>query len=204
MRLARAALGKGELVVLPTDTVYGVAADAFDPAAVQRLLDAKGRTRQSPPPVLIPGLPTLDALATDIPDSARSLVAEFWPGGLTVILRATPSLMWDLGETGGTVALRMPNDPLALELLAETGPLAVSSANLTGQPAATTASGAREMLGDSVEVYLDGGERQDAVASTIVDATDPGGRISIVRLGAVSAERIRDVVGDLLLPETSA
>jgi len=112
--------------------------------------------------------------------------------------------MWDLGETGGTVALRMPNDPLALELLAETGPLAVSSANLTGQPAATTASGAREMLGDSVEVYLDGGERQDAVASTIVDATDPGGRISIVRLGAVSAERIRDVVGDLLLPETSA
>jgi len=204
MRLARAALGKGELVVLPTDTVYGVAADAFDPAAVQRLLDAKGRTRQSPPPVLIPGLPTLDALATDIPDSARSLVAEFWPGGLTVILRATPSLMWDLGETGGTVALRMPNDPLALELLAETGPLAVSSANLTGQPAATTAAGAREMLGDSVEVYLDGGERQDAVASTIVDATDPGGRISIVRLGAVSAERIRDVVGDLLLPETSA
>jgi len=204
MRLARAALGKGELVVLPTDTVYGVAADAFDPAAVQRLLDAKGRTRQSPPPVLIPGLPTLDALATDIPDSARSLVGEFWPGGLTVILRATPSLMWDLGETGGTVALRMPNDPLALELLAETGPLAVSSANLTGQPAATTAAGAREMLGDSVEVYLDGGERQDAVASTIVDATDPGGRISIVRLGAVSAERIRDVVGDLLLPETSA
>ncbi len=201
MRLARAALGKGELVVLPTDTVYGVAADAFDAAAVQRLLDAKGRTRQSPPPVLIPGLPTLDALATDIPDSARALVAEFWPGGLTVILRATPSLVWDLGETGGTVALRMPNDPLALELLAETGPLAVSSANLTGQPAATTAAGAQEMLGDSVAVYLDGGERHDAVASTIVDATDPAGRISIVRLGAVSAERIRDVVGDLLVPQ---
>ncbi|WP_382305301.1 L-threonylcarbamoyladenylate synthase [Herbiconiux sp. UC225_62] len=204
MRLARAALGKGELVVLPTDTVYGLAADAFDPAAVQRLLDAKGRTRQSPPPVLIPNLPTLDALATDIPDSARALVAEFWPGGLTVILRATPSLMWDLGETGGTVALRMPDDPLALELLAETGPLAVSSANLTGQPAATTAAEAREMLGDSVEVYLDGGERPQAVASTIVDATDPDGRIAIVRLGAVPAERIRDVVGDLLLPETSA
>ncbi|SDZ07618.1 L-threonylcarbamoyladenylate synthase [Herbiconiux ginsengi] len=204
MRLARAALGKGELVVLPTDTVYGLAADAFDPAAVQRLLDAKGRTRQSPPPVLIPNLSTLDALATDIPDSVRALVAEFWPGGLTVILRATPSLMWDLGETGGTVALRMPNDPLALELLAETGPLAVSSANLTGQPAATTAAAAFDMLGDSVEVYLDGGERPEAVASTIVDATDPGGRITIVRLGAVSAERIRDVVGDLLPPETSA
>ncbi|MCS5719288.1 L-threonylcarbamoyladenylate synthase [Herbiconiux sp. CPCC 205763] len=203
MRLARAALGKGELVVLPTDTVYGLAADAFDPAAVQRLLDAKGRTRQSPPPVLIPGLTTLDALATDIPDSARELVTEFWPGGLTVILRATPSLLWDLGETGGTVALRMPGDPLALELLAETGPLAVSSANLTGQPAATTAQEAFEMLGDSVEVYLDGGERPQAVASTIVDATDPDGRIRIVRLGAVSAERIGHVVGDLLLPETS-
>lgn len=204
MRLARAALGKGELVVLPTDTVYGIAADAFNPRAVQRLLDAKGRTRQSPPPVLIPGLPALDALATDIPESVRALVAEFWPGGLTVILRATPSLVWDLGETGGTVALRMPDDPIALELLAETGPLAVSSANLTGQPAAATAARALEMLGDSVSVYLDGGERTDAVASTIIDATADDGRLSIVRLGAVPAERIRDVVGDLLQTETSA
>ncbi|MCS5728429.1 L-threonylcarbamoyladenylate synthase [Herbiconiux moechotypicola] len=201
-RLARAALAKGELVVIPTDTVYGVAADAFDPRAVQRLLDAKGRTRQSPPPVLIPALATLDALATEIPDAVRQLVAQFWPGGLTLILWATPSLVWDLGETHGTVALRMPNDPLALELLADTGPLAVSSANLTGQPAATTAAEAAEMLGDSVAVYLDAGERSATGASTIVDATGADGLLRIVRHGAVSEEAIRGVVGELLAPGT--
>jgi L-threonylcarbamoyladenylate synthase len=197
MRLSRAAIAKGELVVLPTDTVYGLAADAFTPKAVQRLLDAKGRTRQSPPPVLIPGLPTLDALATGIPDAVRTLVAEFWPGGLTIILNATPSLAWDLGDTGGTVALRMPDDEIALALLAETGPLAVSSANLTGEPAATTAAEAEAMLGASVSVYLDGGVRDGGSASTILDATDPAA-FRIVRHGAVSEERLRDVVGDLL------
>ena len=198
MRLARSAIGRGELVVIPTDTVYGLAADAFSPQAVQRLLDAKGRTRQSPPPVLIPSTATLEALATDIPDAARALVQEFWPGGLTLILRATPSLAWDLGDTGGTVALRMPADDLALELLADTGPLAVSSANLTGEPAAMTAANAVGMLGDSVAVYLDGGARTGGVASTIVDATDPAGLLRIVRQGAVSAESLRAIVGDSL------
>ena len=204
MRLARAALSRGELVVVPTDTVYGLAAAAFSPRAVQRLLDAKGRTRQSPPPVLIPSTQTLDALATDIPTSARTLVDAFWPGGLTLILQATPSLMWDLGETHGTVALRMPSDPITLELLAETGPLAVSSANLTGQPAASSAADAETMLGDSVQVYLDGGVRTDAVASTIVDATLPNGRVAIVRHGAVSEESIRALLGDLLQPGTGS
>lgn len=150
MRLARTAIGRGDLVVIPTDTVYGVAADAFNPAAVQKLIDAKGRTRQSPPPVLIPGIPTLDALAESVPDEVRALVAAFWPGGLTIILPAQSSLAWDLGETRGTVALRMPSNRIALELLSETGPLAVSSANLTGRPAATTAQDAEHMLGDSV------------------------------------------------------
>jgi L-threonylcarbamoyladenylate synthase len=201
MRAARGALGRGELVVLPTDTVYGVAADAFDPAAVQRLLDAKGRGRQSPPPVLIPGIPTLDALAEQVPDAVRALVTEFWPGPLTVILPARSSLVWDLGETGGTVALRMPDSRIALELLAETGPLAVSSANLTGQPAATTAADAAEQLGDSVTVYLDGGATPGALPSTIVDATglvSGTGRLRIVRSGALPTESIRAIVGDAL------
>src|SRR3954453_8499095 len=117
MRLARAAIGRGELVVVTTDTVYGVAADAFSPAAVQRLLDAKGRGRQSPPPVLVPGGPTLDALTETVPDVVRELVTRFWPGPLTVILPARASLVWDLGETRGTVALRMPDNRIALELL---------------------------------------------------------------------------------------
>jgi tRNA threonylcarbamoyl adenosine modification protein (Sua5/YciO/YrdC/YwlC family) len=203
MRLARVAIGRGELVVLPTDTVYGLAADAFSPEAVQRLLDAKGRTRQSPPPVLIPGIPTLDALAEAVPDEVRALVAEFWPGGLTVILPARESLRWDLGDTNGTVALRMPNNFYALELLSETGPLAVSSANLTGQPAATTVQDAERMLGSSVSVYLDGGETGSdypagaGAGSTIVDATgllNEGGELRIVRHGVISEAAINAVL----------
>ena len=203
MRLARAALGRGDLVVLPTDTVYGLAADAFTPSAVQKLLDAKGRTRQSPPPVLIPGISTLEALAEAIPAAARDLAAEFWPGALTIILPAQSSLAWDLGDTRGTVALRMPNDRIALALLAETGPLAVSSANLTGRPAATSAAEAAAELGDSVAVYLDGGPSGDT-ASTIVDATAlvaEGGILTIVREGAISAAEIRRVVGVTVCPE---
>jgi L-threonylcarbamoyladenylate synthase len=197
MRLARTAIGRGDLVVIPTDTVYGVAADAFNPAAVQKLIDAKGRTRQSPPPVLIPGIPTLDALAESVPDEVRALVAAFWPGGLTIILPAQSSLAWDLGETRGTVALRMPSSRIALELLSETGPLAVSSANLTGQPAATTAQEAERMLGDSVALYLDDGPG-GTLASTIVDATGllmPEGKLRIVRDGVITADAIRELVG---------
>jgi tRNA threonylcarbamoyl adenosine modification protein (Sua5/YciO/YrdC/YwlC family) len=197
MRLARQAIGKGELVVIPTDTVYGVAADAFTPAAVTRLLEAKGRGRAAPPPVLIPGIPTLDALAEVVPDEVRALVAEFWPGGLTVILRARRTLDWDLGDTRGTVALRMPSDKIALELLAETGPLAVSSANKTGEPAATTAAQAEAMLGDAVAVYLDAGPA-GKVASTIVDATgleSPEGKLRIVRQGVVADADIVRIVG---------
>ncbi len=197
MRLARVAIGRGDLVVMPTDTVYGLAADAFNPAAVQKLIDAKGRTRQSPPPVLIPGIPTLDALAESVPDEVRALVAKFWPGALTIILPAQSSLVWDLGETRGTVALRMPSNRIALELLSETGPLAVSSANLTGEPAATTAPGAETMLGDAVSVYLDDGEG-GSIPSTIVDATPlmlPDGKLRIVREGAISREQIQAVVG---------
>ena len=196
MRLARVAIGRGELVVIPTDTVYGVAADAFNATAVQRLLDTKGRSRHSPPPVLIPGIPTMDALATDIPDAVRALVAAFWPGALTVILPARDSLKWDLGETGGTVALRMPGNKVTLELLSETGPLAVSSANLTGEAPASTISEAQRMLRDSVSVYLDDGETGLA-GSTIVDATGllrDGGELTIVRHGVISNEAIMAII----------
>jgi L-threonylcarbamoyladenylate synthase len=195
--------------------VYGVAADAFSPAAVQRLLDAKGRGRQSPPPVLVPGIPTLAALAERVPDEVDALVRAFWPGGLTIVLPASPSLVWDLGETKGTVALRMPKDTIALELLSETGPLAVSSANLTGRPAARTAAEAEAMLGESISVYLDGGEagsdyeRVDGKdsSSTIVDATalaSGSGGLRILRQGVVSVEQLRKVVGDALAVPSDA
>lgn len=205
MRLARQAIAKGELVVIPTDTVYGIAADAFQPAAVSRLLEAKGRGRTAPPPVLVPGTATLDALAETVPDEARALVDAFWPGGLTVILQAQSSLAWDLGETRGTVALRMPANRIALALLEETGPLAVSSANRTGKPAAMTAFDAEAALGDRVAVYLEDGmagadypEAAASTGSTIVDATGlalPDGKLRIVRRGVIGDDAIRDLIG---------
>ncbi|AEE46932.1 L-threonylcarbamoyladenylate synthase [Cellulomonas fimi] len=188
---AVAAVSRGALVVLPTDTVYGIGADAFTPPAVQALLDAKGRGRQMPPPVLIPDVRTLDGLATDVPDAARALAEAFWPGGLTLIVHAQPSLAWDLGETNGTVALRVPDHPTALALLRRTGPMAVSSANRTGSPAAVTAQDAHAQLGDSVAVYLDAGDAPGQVASTIVDAT--GDVLRLVRAGALTLEQLAEV-----------
>lgn len=206
-RLARQAISRGELVVLPTDTVYGVAADAFSATAVQRLLDAKGRGRQSPPPVLIPNVGTLAALAAEASEPLRDLAAAFWPGALTIITQANPSLSWDLGETGGTVALRIPANDITRELLAETGPLAVSSANKTGVPAAGTAEEARDMLGDSVAVYLDGGEAR-GLASTIIDATklatDGTGTVRVVRVGGVTLEALREVLPNAEVLEGAA
>lgn len=202
MRQARQAIGRGDLVVFPTDTVYGVAADAFNAAAVARLLAAKGRGRQQPPPVLVAGLTTLRALVAEVPEPVERLVEAFWPGGLTIVLPAQSSLSWDLGETRGTVAVRMPAHRLALELLEETGPLAVSSANLTGMAAGITAEDAQEMLRDSVAVYLSDGPSKTGVASTIVDATSlVGGAEPLVRVlreGAVDRARLREVLGDLL------
>lgn len=184
-------LARGGLVVLPTDTVYGIAADAFSPPAVAALLAAKGRGRQMPPPVLVPDVRTVDGLCDAVPDAARDLMTAFWPGALTVICRAQPSLAWDLGETRGTVAVRMPDHPAALAVLRRTGPLAVSSANRTGRPAALTADEARDQLGDAVGLYLDGGPAPGGVASTIVDAT--GGDLRVVRAGALSVEQLAAV-----------
>jgi len=192
---AAAAVAQGDLVVLPTDTVYGIGADAFSAEAVARLLMAKGRGRDMPVPVLIGSVRTLDGIATAIPDVARDLVAAFWPGPLTVICHQQPTLMWDLGETRGTVAVRMPLHAVALELLRATGPLAVSSANLSGQDPATTAAEAEEQLGDWVEVYLDGGATSDARPSSIIDVTS--GHPRLLRVGAVSADELRSVAADL-------
>jgi L-threonylcarbamoyladenylate synthase len=196
------AVSRGGLVVLPTDTVYGIGADAFTPEAVAALLAAKGRGRQMPPPVLIPDLATLDGLGTDVPDDARALAQAFWPGGLTIIVRAQPSLAWDLGDTGGTVALRVPDHPAALALLRRTGPLAVSSANVTGHPAALTAADARDQLGTSVDVYLDAGTAPGGVASTILDAT--GDTLRLVRPGALGLEELRAVAPVDDRPEEAA
>jgi len=193
------ALADGLLVVLATDTVYGIATDAFDPDAVAALLAAKGRDRTSPPPVLIGAVAALDGLAADVPQAGRDLAAEFWPGALTLVCSEQPSLRWDLGDTFGTVALRMPDHPLTLDLLTRTGPLAVSSANRTGQPPATTAQAAVEQLGDAVAVCLDAGPTPDAVPSSIVDIT--GDPPVLLREGALSWADLWRIAPDLATPE---
>lgn len=196
LEAATLAVRRGELVVLPTDTVYGLGADAFDPAAVRRLLAAKGRGREMPPPVLVGAASTVDALAVEIPDWARALIATFWPGPLTLVLRQQPSLQWDLGDTRGTVAVRMPDDEVALALLERTGPLAVSSANLTGHPAATDADAAEEMLGTEITVLVDGGPTAGSVPSTIIDATSIE-QPRLLRPGALSLDELNAVLEPL-------
>ncbi len=190
---------RGDLVVLPTDTVYGIGADAFKPWAVTSLLNAKGRGRQMPPPVLVGAKTTLDGLVVTVPSLARDLVDAFWPGPLTIVVEHAPSLQWDLGDLDGTVAVRMPLHPVALEILREVGPMAVSSANKTGQPAATTAEAAREQLEYSVAVYLEAGPTPDSQPSSIVDITGPIPRL--LRAGALSLEKLRAVCPNLLAPE---
>lgn len=189
-------IGDGGLIVMPTDTVYGIAADAFSARAVSALLGAKGRGRDMPPPVLVRGQDTLLALVSGVDERTMALVSQFWPGPLTVICHAQPMLDWDLGDTWGTVALRMPDDPDALALLGETGPLAVSSANTHGEPAAETVAAAESMLGDSVGIYLDGGPRSGQGSSTIVDMTSNPPRV--VREGPLTLDRLREAVPDLV------
>lgn len=192
---AASAVRQGELVVLPTDTVYGLGCDAFDAGAVASVLAAKGRGRDMPPPVLISTARTAAGLATRVPDYAQRLMDRFWPGSLTLVLQAQTSLHWDLGDTNGTVALRVPANEVTLELLGEIGPMAVSSANTTGDPAARTVDDALEMLGDSVAVYLDAGPSSDGEASTIIDCTGEGP--ITLRLGAIAQE----VIDAALVPD---
>jgi L-threonylcarbamoyladenylate synthase len=190
---AAAAVKGGRLVVLPTDTVYGIGADAFDTAAVAALLAAKGRGRDMPVPVLVGSWHTIDGLAFSVPPTARELIRAFWPGPLSIVVQQAPSLQWDLGDARGTVMVRMPLHPVAIELLRDVGPMAVSSANISGRQAATTAEDARRQLGDLVEVYLDAGPSQQQAASTIVDLT--GATPRILRPGPITTEQIATVLG---------
>jgi L-threonylcarbamoyladenylate synthase len=195
---AIAAVQRGDLVVLPTDTLYGLGADAFKSWSVSALLTAKGRN--NPPPVLVGSRATLDGLVFGLPKVAGDLVDAFWPGPLTIVVEQAPSLQWDLGEEmDGTVAVRMPLHPVALEVLRETGPMAVSSANKTTQAPAATAELAREIFGYSVSVYLEAGPLPGSVASTIVDVTGEVPRV--LRAGAVSLEQLREVAPDTIGPD---
>lgn len=199
IELAAQAARRGELVVLPTDTVYGLGCDAFSPEGVEALLYAKGRGRDMPVPVLVGSARTLGGLTGTLSPAAERLVEAFWPGALTLVVRQAASLVWDLGDTRGTVAVRMPLHPVALDVLRAVGPMAVSSANRTGEPPATTCDDAVTQLGDAVCVYLDGGPTGAPVPSSIVDLSGPVPRL--LRAGAVDLETLRSVVPEVEGPE---
>lgn len=193
------AVKSGELLVMPTDTVYGIGADAFTPHAITALHHARSVTNQVPPPVLIGSRHTLDGLVYSLPKAARELADAFWPGALTLYVEHSPSLQWDLGETGGQVAVRMPLHPVALEVLREVGPMAVTTANKVGRPAPATAEEAREQLEYAVRIYLEAGPAGDPAPSTIIDVT--GAVPRVLRAGAIPLEKLRDVVPDIEAPE---
>ncbi len=197
---AQAAIAAGEVIVLPTDTVYGVGADATSGAAVQRLLDAKERGRDFPPPVLIAEAAMVRALAVGVDDRFTALAEAFWPGALTLVLKARETLRMDLGDRGETIAVRVPDQEFTRELLRRTGPLAVSSANVHGRPAATTIEEALEQLGERCTVYLDAGTMDGNTPSTIVDLIGPQARV--LREGRISAAQLNEAVPNLVeIPE---
>jgi tRNA threonylcarbamoyl adenosine modification protein (Sua5/YciO/YrdC/YwlC family) len=193
-------LGRGGLVVVPTDTVYGLAAEAFTPDAVAALAAATQKPDGVPPAVLVPDARTVDGLCADVPDAARALLAAFWPGRLTLVLHAQPSLAWDLGDDGRTVAVRMPDHPAALALLRRTGPLAVTGAHGAGQSPPSRADGVLPGAG-GVQLVLDAGELPVAGRSTVLDATGPVPRL--LRAGAIGLDELRAVTGVLDLDGSS-
>ena len=206
---AAAHVRAGGLLILPTDTVYGIGALASDAAGVSRLLAAKGRDRRMPPPVLVADPAQAFDVVARLPDAARALIGAFWPGALTLVLDARADLDWDLGESGGTVALRMPDHPLALELLRRTGPMAVTSANRTGLAPATDAAAAlaafpgRVALADDAAagphgadiLLLDGGPTPGPVPSTIVSLAGGSPGPVVVREGVVPRAELAAVLG---------
>ncbi len=188
----------GACIVLPTDTVYGIGADAASGHAVQGLLDAKERGRDMPPPVLIAEVAMLRALSEEVTEDMLSLAEAFWPGALTIVVNAHEHLKMDLGDRGATIAVRVPDHDFTRELLRATGPLAVSSANVSGQPAATTIEEAQSQLGSRVRVYLDGGPAGQGEPSTIVDLSS--GTPIILRQGRISRAALAAILPALAEP----
>ncbi|GAC1422084.1 MAG: L-threonylcarbamoyladenylate synthase [Actinomycetota bacterium] len=183
---ASEALRMGDLVVAPTDTIYGLLADAFKPWALKRIFELKKRPRSLPLPILVSRPKMAWALCGTVPDAALNLAAAFWPGALTLILPENPDLdAWDLGESKGTIAFRMPAHADLIEILGNVGPVAGTSANLTGTPTPRTIGPIREAFGEEVKVYVDGGKSKEETGSTIVDLT--GEELKILREGPISS-----------------
>ncbi|BAK36038.1 hypothetical protein MLP_30240 [Microlunatus phosphovorus NM-1] len=195
---ADAAVQAGEAVAFPTDTVYGVGVDAFNDDAVSHLRALRVQDAEVPVTVLISDGSLLRALAVEIPDAANDLIRKHWPGPLTIICRPQPTLRLGSVIVANTIALRVPDSPIAQDLLRRTGPMAVSSANISGLPPSLTCDDALGQLGANVSVYLDGGRLGDdgQPASTIVDFTqaDHG---QILRRGALTRAVLAEILPEI-------
>jgi L-threonylcarbamoyladenylate synthase len=196
------ALRSGDVVVLPTDTVYGVAADAFNPAAIQRVFAAKQRKQDLALPVMVHSPKQLPGIVLAISEEAERVMAAFWPGPLTIVFTTQPALRWDLGVPTGTVAVRMPLDDVMLQVIRDTGPLAVTSANRVGEPAAITAKDAFDSLSDQVSLIVDDGPRGSVARSTIVDLSARSPRI--LREGAIGSSLVMAVARGQVSPLDAA
>lgn len=200
------ALGRKQVVVVPTDTGYALVANAFSPTGVATLREVKGWDRPVPPQVLIPGFPTLPALAAEVVEPVKALTEEFWPGALSVIVPAGDSLQWDLGDNDGTVTLRMPAHVVLSELLLEVGPLAATQASPVGQTLGSLDE-IHAVFGDEVTVYLEDPTLRPTGPSTVVDATSWGrekGSIRVVREGDIPTAAIVELLGEdaVTVPES--
>jgi L-threonylcarbamoyladenylate synthase len=191
---ARTVLGEGELVVVPTESAYGLACDAFSGPGLELLRAAKGNMWLRPP-VLIGSTRTLDGLATGVTPAARALAEAFWPGPLTLICHAQPTLDWAISGSDGGVSLRMPLHPVALQLLTSTGPLALTAANEPGRPVPLTYDDAYDQLREQVSVYLDAGPVGTAGPSTVVDVREEVPMA--LRAGDLTVDQLREVVPDI-------
>lgn len=181
------------VIVLPTDTVYGIGANPYSTDAVNAVLRAKGRGRQMPPPVLIASPDDAEKVSLELNDFAQALIESLWPGALTLITKSVPNIRFDLGDIKDTIAIRMPDHPVTLDVLRHTGPLAVTSANLTGKPPATNIEQAVKYFGEDVACYIDSGPTPGPVPSTIIDVT--GDQPVLLRAGTIEVSVIEDVCG---------
>lgn len=190
---ALAAVRRGDLVIVPTESVYALATDAFSARGMAALREAKGYTAAAPIPVMVGARSTVPGIAARIPDAAQALMEAFWPGPLTLLLTPQPTLAWDLPRDA-PLAVRMPLHPVLLALLARSGPLAVTTANQRGLPAPVDMDDAVLQMGSAAALALDAGHLgpDSGHASTIVDVT--GAEPRIVRPGAIDEDRLRRVV----------
>jgi L-threonylcarbamoyladenylate synthase len=181
----------GGLVAFPTDTVYGVGALAFDGKAVESIYTAKDRFHEKAIPVLIGDIDDLDKIAMDVPSLVQMLASRFWPGPLTILVPKKPGLPESVSATS-TIGVRVPYHEVARALLRAAGPMAVTSANLSGQASPTTAEEVLAQLGGRIKLIIDGGKTPGGAPSTLVDCT--GDEIKILREGPITKKELQSAL----------